>query len=189
LADRFVKPDRLIFDLDPDPAVKWSDVVRAAKDVRLLLDEIGLESFVKTTGGKGLHVVVPIQRRTTWDDAKSFCKAVAETLVAVAPDRYIATMSKAARKGKIFVDYLRNDRGATAVAPYSTRARPGATVSVPIAWDELSAKLKSNHYTIKNVPARLSRLQTDPWAGIDDVRQSIAASKLRRVRSLGAAAS
>jgi bifunctional non-homologous end joining protein LigD len=184
LADQFERPDRLIFDLDPDPAVKWPDVVRAAKDVRVLLDEIGLESFVKTTGGKGLHIVVPIQRRTSWDDAKSFCRAVAEMLATAAPDRYVATMSKAARKGKIFVDYLRNDRGATAVAPYSTRARPGATVSVPIAWDELSAKLKSDHYTIKNVPGRLSRLKIDPWAGIGDVKQSITAPMLKRVQRI-----
>ena len=114
-ADHFEKPDRLILDLDPDPAVDWSHVVTAAKEVRLLLEEIGLVSFVKTTGGKGLHVVVPIRRRTDWDEAKAFCRAVADFLVAAAPDRYIATMSKAARKGKIFVDYLRNDRGATAI--------------------------------------------------------------------------
>ena len=94
--------------------------------MRLLLEQLDLTSFLKTTGGKGLHIVVPIRRRTSWHDAKAFCRAVADFLVAAAPDRYIATMSKAARKGKIFVDYLRNDRGATAIAPYSTRARPGA---------------------------------------------------------------
>ena len=125
-ADLFEKPDRLIFDLDPDPSVDWPRVVTAAKEVRMLLEQLDLTSFLKTTGGKGLHIVVPIRRRTTWHDAKAFCRAVADFLVAAAPDRYIATMSKAARKGKIFVDYLRNDRGATAIAPYSTRARPGA---------------------------------------------------------------
>ena len=165
-ADQFEKPDRLIFDLDPDPSVDWPRVVTAAKEVRLLLEELDLTSFLKTTGGKGLHIVVPIRRRTSWDDAKAFCRAVADFLVAAAPDRYIATMSKAARKGKIFVDYLRNDRGATAIAPYSTRARPGAPVSVPIAWDELSNKITSNHFNIRNLPARLSRLKKDPWAAI-----------------------
>ena len=138
-ADQYEKPDRLIFDLDPDPTVEWPYVVTAAKEVRLLLEELGLISFIKTTGGKGLHVVVPIQRRTTWDDAKAFCRAVADFMVRAAPDRYIAKMSKAARKGKIFVDYLRNDLGATAIAPYSTRNRAGATVSVPISWEELSS--------------------------------------------------
>jgi bifunctional non-homologous end joining protein LigD len=182
-ADNSEKPDRLIFDLDPDPAVKWPDVVASAKEVRLLLRELGLESFVKTTGGKGLHIAVPIERRTSWDDAKAFCKAVADLMTAAAPDRYIAKMSKAARKGKIFVDYLRNDRGATAVAPYSTRAKPGATVSVPITWEELTPKLHSDHFTITNLPARLAKLKTDPWAGIADAKQSITASMLKRLKA------
>jgi bifunctional non-homologous end joining protein LigD len=182
-ADRFEKPDRLIFDLDPDPAVKWPQVVAAAKELKVLLEELGLESFIKTTGGKGLHIAVPIQRRTDWDDAKAFCRAVADFLVAAAPDRYIAKMSKAARKGKIFIDYLRNDRGATAVAPYSTRAKVGATVSVPITWDELSSRLKSDHFTIKNLPARLAKLKKDPWAGIAQVKQSISASMLKRLQA------
>jgi bifunctional non-homologous end joining protein LigD len=183
-ADNFEKPDRLIFDLDPDPAVKWPAVVASAKEVRILLQELGLESFLKTTGGKGLHIAVPIERRTSWDDAKAFCKAVADVMVAAAPNRYIAKMSKAARKGKIFVDYLRNDRGATAVAPYSTRAKPGATVSVPVSWDELTAKLHSDHFTIKNLPARLAKLKNDPWAGIADVKQSITASILKRLEAV-----
>src|SRR4051794_6374742 len=110
-ADQFEKPDRLIFDLDPDPTVTWPHVVNAAREVRLLLEELELESFLKTTGGKGLHIVVPIRRRLDWPEAKAFCRSVADFLVAAAPDRYIAKMSKAARKGKIFVDYLRNDRG------------------------------------------------------------------------------
>ncbi len=181
-ADRIEKPDRLIFDLDPGEDVEWPRVVVAAKEVRLLLEELGLESFLKTTGGKGLHIVVPIQRRTSWEDAKAFCRAVADLMVAAAPDRYIATMSKAARKGKIFVDYLRNDRGATSVAPYSTRARKGATVSVPIAWDELNARLRSDHFTVDNVPARLAKLKRDPWADLPNVRQSITASMVRRLK-------
>ncbi len=183
-ADRYEKPDRLIFDLDPDPAVKWPAVVQAAREVRALLDELGLVSFLKTTGGKGLHIVVPIERRLDWDEAKAFCRAVADFLVAAAPNRYIAKMSKAARKGKIFVDYLRNDRGATAIAPYSTRAKPGATVSVPIDWKELSSRLTSDHFTIANLPQRLARLKNDPWAEIGDVRQSVTATMLKSLQSL-----
>ena len=181
-ADQIDRPDRLIFDLDPDEGVGWPRVVAAAKEVRLLLEEIGLTSFLKTTGGKGLHIVVPIQRRTSWANAKAFCRAVADFLVAAAPDRYIATMSKAARKGKIFVDYLRNDRGATSIAPYSTRARAGATVSVPIAWEELNGRLRSDHFTVSNLPARLAMLKTDPWADLSETRQSITASMLRQLK-------
>ena len=126
----------------------------------------------KTTGGKGLHIVVPIQRRSSWEEAKEFCLTVANFMVAAAPDRYIAKMSKAARKGKIFVDYLRNDRGSTAIAPYSTRAREGAPVSVPLSWDELSEKIPPNYFNIHNLPPRLKRLKKDPWARIDSVKQA-----------------
>ena len=130
-------------------------------------------SFLKTTGGKGLHVVVPIQPRLDWDEAKSFCKSVTELIVRAAPDRYVGKMSKAARKGKIFIDYLRNGRGATAIAAYSTRARAGATVSTPIAWEELTAKLRPDHFSVANVPARLARLKHDPWEKIGTISQSI----------------
>jgi len=180
-ADQFEKPDRLIFDLDPGPTVDWPHVVTAAKEVRLLLEELDLKSFLKTTGGKGLHIVVPIQRCVSWKDAKAFCRSIADSLVAAAPNRYIATMSKVARKGKIYVDYLRNDRGATAIAPYSTRARAGATVSVPIDWKELSGSLKSDHFTIQNLPKRISRLKKDPWGDIFQVKQSITASMTRKL--------
>jgi bifunctional non-homologous end joining protein LigD len=182
-ADQFEKPDRLIFDLDPDPSVDWPHIVTAAKEVRLILEELDLESFIKTTGGKGLHIVVPVRRRLAWDDAKKFCKAVADFMVAAAPDRYIAKMTKAARKGKIFVDYLRNDRGATSIAPYSTRNRSGAPVSVPIGWDELVPKITSDHYNIHNLPARLAKLKKDPWADIGSSKQTITASMLRQLRA------
>jgi bifunctional non-homologous end joining protein LigD len=181
-ADQYEKPDRLIIDLDPDPTVDWPRVIIAAKEVRLLLEELGLESFVKTTGGKGLHVVVPIQRRASWGDAKAFCLTVANFLVSAAPDRYIAKMSKAVRKNKIFIDYLRNDQGSTAVAPYSTRNRSGATVSAPITWDELKNDLTSDCFNIENLPTRLAKLKKDPWKGIESVRQSITSLMLKKLQ-------
>src|SRR5262249_36243303 len=152
-------PDRLIFDLDPDPAVKWAEVVAAARELRAVLEDLNLKSFLKTTGGKGLHIVVPVRPRLDWDEAKSFCHAVTDHIGRLAPERYIGTMSKAARKGKIFIDYLRNGRGATVVAAYSTRARSGAPVSVPISWEELSPRPASDAFTIANLPTRLKRLK------------------------------
>ena len=172
-ADHVENPDRLIFDLDPDPAVAWARVLQAARRVRELLEGLGLKSWVKTTGGKGLHVVVPIQPSVAWSEAKMFCGVVAKRLVADDPDRYIATMSKAARKGKIFIDYLRNDRGATSVAPYSTRARENAPVSVPLAWDELTSRLKSDRFNIRNLRRRLDGLQGDPWKELLRCRQTL----------------
>jgi bifunctional non-homologous end joining protein LigD len=180
--DQYEKPNLLIFDLDPDPAVDWPHVVAAAREIRLLLEELDLVSFVKTTGGKGLHIVLPIRRGPTWAEAKTFCRAVADFMVRAAPDRYIATMSKAARKGKIFVDYLRNDRGATSIAPYSTRAKPGAPVSVPITWDELGPDLKADHFNIENLPLRLKRLKKDPWAALLKTKQAISKSMLKKLQ-------
>jgi bifunctional non-homologous end joining protein LigD len=171
--DNVERPDRLTFDLDPGPGISWEQLVEAAVATRDLLNEHGLESFVKTTGGKGLHVVTPLApRRHGWDDAKRFCKHVAGILADRAPKKYTITMAKAARKGKIFVDYLRNDRGATAVAAYSTRARPGAPVSTPLAWNELAAIGGADHFRVENVPARLASLKRDPWAKIDEIRQN-----------------
>ena len=161
----------------------WPKLVESAKQVRQFLEDVGLVTFLKTTGGKGLHLVAPIARRTEWDDAKEFCKSVAEAIVTADPEHYTSNMSKAARKGKVFIDYLRNGRGATAVAAYSTRAREGATVSVPIAWEELTAKLDPQALNVNTVPSRLSKLKHDPWADITDVRQPITAamrSKLSR---------
>jgi bifunctional non-homologous end joining protein LigD len=171
--DNVEKPDRLTFDLDPGPGIAWKQLVEAALATRELLSEHGLDSFVKTTGGKGLHVVVPLApRRHDWDDAKRFCKHVAGMLADQAPKKYTITMAKAARQGKIFVDYLRNDRGSTAVAAYSTRARQGAPVSTPINWNELTAISGSDHFRVENLPARLASLKRDPWAKIDEIRQS-----------------
>lgn len=171
--DELEKPDRLIFDLDPHEEVPWTRVVRSAQQVRKFLEALGLESFVKTTGGKGLHLVVPIEPRHAWDEAKDFCKRVADLIVAADPTRYTANMSKAARPGKIFVDYLRNARGATAVVAYSTRNRPRAPVSVPLAWRELSPRIHSDHFTVRTLAKRLARLRADPWEGMASVRQSL----------------
>ncbi len=174
-ADNPEKPDRLVLDLDPGPGISWTQVIRGAYAVRDRLSDLGLKSFVKTTGGKGLHVVVPLVRRASWSELKGFAKAVALDIACAEPRRYIATMSKDKRAGRIFIDYLRNGRGATSVAAYSTRARAGAPVSTPVSWQELSKIEAADGHTIKNVPERLTGLKCDPWEGFFDIRQSITA--------------
>ena len=171
--DGLDRPDRIIIDLDPDPTVSWKAVIEAAQLVRTLLNELDLTCFVKTTGGKGLHVVLPLRRVHTWDEVKAFSKGLADHLVRLIPDRFIANMSKQKRKGKIYVDYLRNAKGATAIAPYSTRARPGAPVSVPLEWEELSVNMRSDHFTVANVMARLEGLKRDPWRDYFTVKQKL----------------
>jgi bifunctional non-homologous end joining protein LigD len=171
--DQLEKPDRIVFDLDPGEGAGWKAVVDGAKEVRDRLEGAGLTSYLRTSGGKGLHVVVPLARRNTWDDLKQFAKSVADTMAREAPDRYLATMSKAKRRGKVFVDYLRNQRGATAIASYSTRARAGAPVAVPLAWNELSTRITPDMYNIENLPKRLDKLSADPWDGFFSARQSI----------------
>lgn len=173
LADKPDLPDKIIFDLDPDPDVKWQAVIDGALDVKQRMEEFGLETFLKTTGGKGLHVVVPFKREFKWPAIKGLARAVAESMEHDHPDRYISKSSKVARKGLIFVDYLRNDLTSTAVAPYSVRARPGATVATPIEWDELSIDLKPADFTIRTVPERLKTLKRDPWGEFSKVKQAI----------------
>jgi bifunctional non-homologous end joining protein LigD len=170
--DHLEEADRLVFDLDPGPGIGWKDIVAAARDVRERLAALKLKSFLKTSGGKGLHVVLPI-RYTPWDEAKDFCRRIAEQMSADHPDRYTATVKIAARGNRIFIDYLRNSREATAVAPYSTRARPGAPVSVPIAWEELGTLKAANRYTVLNLAQRLSRLRKDPWKDIARLKQPL----------------
>ena len=171
--DDFEKPDRFILDLDPAPDVPWARVVEAAIGIRDRLEELGLRSWVKTTGGKGLHVVVPLSRRHGWDEVKEFSHAVSVDYSASHPGQFITKSTLAKRKGKIFIDYLRNGRGATAISAYCVRAKPTAAVSVPLDWDELSPKLKSDAFTPDAVAERLRRLKTDPWADFFRARQSI----------------
>jgi bifunctional non-homologous end joining protein LigD len=182
-ADKLDYPDRLIFDLDPAEDLPWPSVVRSARQVRDFLQELGLESFVKTTGGKGLHLVVPIDRRHDWDEAKAFCKHVAELIVRADPSRYTSNMSKAARPGKVFVDYLRNGRGATAIVPYSPRARANAPVSVPLTWEELNGRRRGDYFTLRNVMERLAKLRSDPWKAMKGMKQSLKGS-IAKVKSL-----
>jgi len=166
--DRLDRPDLLTFDLDPDEGLAWPRVVEATRTLRGRLEALGLHPLLKTSGGKGLHVVVPIQRYTGWDDAKAFAKAVVSKMARDEPKKYTAVMSKAKRKGRVFLDYLRNGRGATAVAAYSTRARRGAPVAAPLRWDELSDGLSPNQYTVKNLRQRLASLEGDPWPDLGD---------------------
>jgi bifunctional non-homologous end joining protein LigD len=179
--DRIDRPDRLIFDIDPAVDLTWNDVVQAARHVRERLDDLGLVSFVRTTGGKGLHVVVPLARRASWDELKTFAKSFADALVLEQPRRYIAQSSKAKRAGKLYLDYLRNEKGATAIASYSTRARPGVTVATPLSWDELSASLQPAQFNVRTVPERLRTMKRDPWKGFFDIRQAITKSMQAQV--------
>ena len=178
--DRLERPDRLIFDLDPDPSLPWRRLKEAGETLRSLLSGLGLTAFVKTTGGKGLHIVVPIAPKQDWEFAKDFSKSVAERMVQIAPDQYIATMSKARRAGKIFIDYLRNARTASAVCAYSPRARSGAPVSMPVHWRELTEDVRTK-FTVRNVPEHLARRAQDPWADYDRARVSLSKAMLRRL--------
>lgn len=180
-ADQLEKPDRITFDLDPDVGLPWPQVVAAALETRDILAELGLRSFAKTTGGKGLHVVVPVLPKLDWETVKAFTKAVAAAMAAQFPDRYTANPAKRARQGKIYVDYLRNSRGATAIGAYSTRARAGAPVSTPLSWEEVEKGVRPEGFTVSTVPDRLAALKSDPWAEIGILRQSISAAMRRKL--------
>ncbi|RWE87830.1 DNA ligase D [Mesorhizobium sp.] len=157
------RPDTIIMDLDPGEDVSWEAVIEAAVETRDRLKNAGLVPFIKTSGGKGLHVVAPLKPKAEWPAVKAFTKAIADSMAADSPNRYVSTITKSKRRGKILVDYLRNQRGATAVAPYSTRARPGAAVSMPLAWDELGPGIGPAYFTVENTPTRLASLSSDPW--------------------------
>ena len=168
--------DRVVFDLDPGPGVDWAGIVAAARDVRVRLERLGLESFVRTSGGKGLHVVVPFLPGISWDASKSFAQAIAQTLELEAPERYVAQASKAKREGRIFVDWLRNSRGSTSIVSYGVRARPGAGVATPLSWAELSKVKSPTQFNLTNVPRRLARLKRDPWEAMYVLRQGLPGS-------------
>jgi bifunctional non-homologous end joining protein LigD len=171
--DRPDRADRIVFDLDPAEGLGFDAVIAAAHEVRDRLAAFGLASFVKTTGGKGLHVVVPVEPTAAWKEVKSFAKGVSAEMAADAPDKYLTRISKAERAGRIFIDYLRNDPTSTAVAPYSTRARPGAPVAMPLTWDEVKPGLDPCDYLVATVPGLLARQKADPWAEMLTIRQRL----------------
>ncbi len=168
------RADRVVFDLDPGEGVPFSEIKKAATDIRKLLEQLELESFLRVSGGKGLHVVVPLNPGCDWDLTKRFAHGFADALARSEPDRFLSNATKSKRHKRIFVDYLRNGRGATAVASYSMRGRAGAPVAMPLAWGDLSKLTKANAFTIKDVPAKLKRRRKDPWEGIDRVKQNLA---------------
>jgi bifunctional non-homologous end joining protein LigD len=176
------KPDRMVFDLDPDMSVPWREVMAAAHLLRQRLEDLGLDSFVKTSGGKGVHVVVPLTRRHEWDEVKEFSRAVAESLANEEPRRFTVKMAKKERPGKIFIDYLRNAEGATTVAAYSVRARRGAPVSTPLHWDELGGRLKPDTFNVTNIARRLQQgVRPDPWKAFRRTAHTLTAAMKRKL--------
>jgi len=174
-------PDRMIFDFDPDEGLGWAEVVDAAKQMRSALAKLGLESFLKTTGGKGLHVVVPITPKLPWDEVKAFTRAIATSFAQAFPDRFTDKLAKAARGNRIFIDYLRNGEGATAVAPYSVRAKKNAPVAMPLDWAALKRDVRFDHFNLRNAPALLRKQKRDPWADFESTRQSLTKAMLKSV--------
>ena len=181
LSKKIDTPDRVVFDLDPGEGERWERVLEGATLVRGLLLELGLESWLKTSGGKGLHVVVPLAPRAGWDTVKDFAQAVVQHLAKVIPQRFVAKMGAANRVGRIFVDYLRNSHGATTAAAFSARARPGLGVSMPLAWDDLHTLKRSDQWTVRTAREHLSFESTDPWRDYWTCRQTLTAG----LRTLG----
>jgi bifunctional non-homologous end joining protein LigD len=175
------KPDRMVFDLDPGEGVGWARMVEAARLTKDLLAELGLTSFCKTSGGKGLHVVVPLAKQASWDDMKGFSQAVAQHMAKTLPKFFSAKMGMQNRQDKIFIDYLRNNRGSSTVCAFSLRARPGMGASMPIAWDELDETTSGDQWNIGNARARMDALTADPWEGYAKARQRLTAQMKKRL--------
>jgi bifunctional non-homologous end joining protein LigD len=171
--DKIEKPDFITFDLDPGQNTEWKKVIETAFLVKDNLQKLNLKSFVKTTGSKGLHVVVPIKRLYSWDKVKVFSHTFVKYLAMQKPQLIVANMNKTKRKGKIFVDYLRNQRGASSIAPYSTRIKENAAVATPLSWYELNTRIKSDTFTVKNLPQRLAKLTHDPWTDFYQLKQKL----------------
>lgn len=180
--DKPEAPDRLIFDLDPAEGVPWEKVAESAKRLRDLLGALELRGFLRSTGGKGLHVVFPIRRMLDWETVKSFSAAIVQEIVSAYPKEYVGAMTKKARQDKIFIDYFRNARGATAIASYSTRARKGAPVAAPLSWDEIEGQEEPKRYTIDTMPPRLAALEKDPWEDFLKIQQTLTARALRAMK-------
>ena len=174
------RPDMIIMDLDPGEGVPWEQVIAGALETRERLEQAGLSAFIKTSGGKGLHVVAPLKPKAAWPEVKAFTKAIADSMASDSPDLYVSTITKSKRTGKILIDYLRNQRGMTAVAPYSTRARPGAAVSMPLEWDELTPGIGPAYFTVLNTPTRLASIKRDPWADFRAAAAPIEKPKTRK---------
>jgi bifunctional non-homologous end joining protein LigD len=178
------QPDRIVVDIDPGTRVTWADVVESARLVRDLLAAMDLRTFVKTTGGRGLHVVLPIQPEADWTTCLEFARALAEALVRRDPGKFTTNFSKAGRDDKILIDYLRNNRTNTSIAAFSTRARPGAPVSVPLTWNELGPSRPPDRFTIETILGRLARQRTDPWRDYWTVTQRLPRAAARALREM-----
>jgi bifunctional non-homologous end joining protein LigD len=186
-AEHLERPDRIVLDLDPGPDVRFAEVVAAARLVRDALAALGLASFVKTTGGAGLHVVVPLAPMSRWEECLAFARAFASAIARHDPRRFTVGFAKAGRERKILLDYLRSNRTNTSVAAFSTRARPDAPVSVPLAWDELGPRLRPGRYTVATVPRRLASLGDDPWQGYAAARRPLDRARVDAVAGLAPA--
>ena len=180
-AKDFEHPDRFVLDLDPDPALPWKSMVEATQLTQTLLDELGLTSFLKTSGGKGMHVVVPITRKLGWDDVKAFSRAIVEHMAKLMPERFTAVSGPKNRVGRIFIDYLRNGLGATTACAYAARTREGLPVSVPVSREEVAQIKGGDHWNIGNVLERVAQMDEDPWADFFTTRQSITAAMRKKL--------
>jgi len=167
------RPNRIVFDLDPGDALTWAQVIRAARTVRDALSALDLESYVKTTGGRGLHVVVPLRPQATWNACLAFSRALSEALERSQPELYTTQFAKRGRESKILIDYLRNNRTNTSICAFSVRARKGAPVSMPIAWTDLKSSLKPERFTVTSTPAYRARRRGDPWRDYSRVKQQL----------------